>query len=164
MKNVLEMSQSLSRPNWEQHQQTSCVCYEIMRRMNLEISAIIQSGYCYHTVYIPKRCITGNIKQQISKFICLDGKRGILIWGIIVYYKYRMVMKSSIFRDITPYIPLKGNRCFGGTFRLHLQGRPLILRWNVPTKRRLTSNALHGVMSQKIELLIYYKFLKTNCS
>jgi hypothetical protein len=32
-------------------------------------------------------------------------------------------MKSSIFRDITPYNPLKVNGRFGGTFRLNFQGR-----------------------------------------
>jgi hypothetical protein len=32
-------------------------------------------------------------------------------------------MKSSIFWDITPRSPLKVNRRFGGTYRLHLQGR-----------------------------------------
>jgi hypothetical protein len=31
-------------------------------------------------------------------------------------------MKSSIFWDITPCTPLKVNRRFGGTYRLHLQG------------------------------------------
>jgi hypothetical protein len=34
-----------------------------------------------------------------------------------------VVMKNTIFRDITPCIPLKVNRRFGGTYRLHLQGR-----------------------------------------
>jgi hypothetical protein len=34
-----------------------------------------------------------------------------------------VVMKSSIFWDITPCSPLKVNRSFGGTYRLHLQGR-----------------------------------------
>jgi hypothetical protein len=32
-------------------------------------------------------------------------------------------MKSSIFWDITPCSPLSVNRRFGGTYRLHLQGR-----------------------------------------
>jgi hypothetical protein len=32
-------------------------------------------------------------------------------------------MKNSIFRDITPCSPLKVNRRFGGTCRLHLHGR-----------------------------------------
>jgi hypothetical protein len=34
-----------------------------------------------------------------------------------------MVMKNIIFWDITPCSPLSVNRCFGGTYRLHLQGR-----------------------------------------
>jgi hypothetical protein len=33
-----------------------------------------------------------------------------------------VVMKSSIFWDIKPCSPLKVNRRFGGTYRLHLQG------------------------------------------
>jgi hypothetical protein len=33
------------------------------------------------------------------------------------------VMKSAIFLDIMPCSPLKVNRRFGGTYRLHLQGR-----------------------------------------
>jgi hypothetical protein len=33
-----------------------------------------------------------------------------------------VVMKSTIFRDITPCSPLKVNRRFGGTYRLNLQG------------------------------------------
>jgi hypothetical protein len=32
-----------------------------------------------------------------------------------------VVMKSSVFWDITPCSPLKVNRHFGGTYRLHLQ-------------------------------------------
>jgi hypothetical protein len=34
-----------------------------------------------------------------------------------------VVMKSTIFWDITPCIPLSVRRRFGGTYRLHLQGR-----------------------------------------
>jgi hypothetical protein len=34
-----------------------------------------------------------------------------------------VVMKSSTFWYITPFSPLEVNRHFGGTFRLHLQGR-----------------------------------------
>jgi hypothetical protein len=37
-----------------------------------------------------------------------------------------VVMKCSIFWDITPCSPLKVNRRFGGTCRLHLQGRALL--------------------------------------
>jgi hypothetical protein len=34
-----------------------------------------------------------------------------------------VVMKSIIFWDMTPCSPLSVNRRFGGTYRLHLQGR-----------------------------------------
>jgi hypothetical protein len=34
-----------------------------------------------------------------------------------------VVMKSTIFWDITPCSPLSVNRRFGGTYRLHLHGR-----------------------------------------
>jgi hypothetical protein len=33
-----------------------------------------------------------------------------------------VVMKSSVFWDITPYSPLKVNRRFRGTYWIHLQG------------------------------------------
>jgi hypothetical protein len=36
-----------------------------------------------------------------------------------------VIMKSTIFWDITPCSPLKVNRRFGGTYRLHLQGRKI---------------------------------------
>jgi hypothetical protein len=88
--------------------------------------------------------------------------------------------KSYIFWDITPCSPLRVNRHYGGTCRLHLQDRRisqarnqrkgcgsaccllhtgLILRswrWRryVPPKRRLTFNGLHGIISQKIVLFI----------
>jgi hypothetical protein len=34
-----------------------------------------------------------------------------------------VVMKSSVFWNITPYSPLKVSRRFGGTYRFHLQGQ-----------------------------------------
>jgi hypothetical protein len=73
----------------------------------------------------------------------------------------RFSLKSTIFWDITPCSPLKVNRCFGGTYRLHLQDRRIRRARNqwqaeryVPPKRRLTCNGLHGVISQKIVLFI----------
>jgi hypothetical protein len=73
--------------------------------------------------------------------------------------------KSTIFWDITPCSPLEVNRLFGGTYRLHLQGRRISrarnqskIRWQgrryIPPKRRFTFNGLHGVISQKIVLFI----------
>jgi hypothetical protein len=78
-----------------------------------------------------------------------------------------MVMKSSIFWDITRCSPLKVNQRFGETCRLHLQGLGISKarnqrksRWqaelcwsfwqHVPPKRPLTFSGLHGAISQKI--------------
>jgi hypothetical protein len=88
-----------------------------------------------------------------------------------------VVTKSSVFWDIMPYSPLKVNRSFRGTYRLHLQGwrisqsetnmkqvarflcLPEIRGGGLP-KRRLTLSGLHGVMSQKLQLfhlqVVYY--------
>jgi hypothetical protein len=89
-----------------------------------------------------------------------------------------VVMRSSIFWDITLYSMLKINRRFGGTCCLHLHGgrtnqvrnqlelrwqaqrwflvrlilRPWRWRWHVPPERRLTFNGIHGVISRKTEL------------
>jgi hypothetical protein len=71
-----------------------------------------------------------------------------------------VVLKSTIFWDITPCRPLKVNRHFGGTYS-HLLSRwylaRLIWPWRwrryAPPKRRLTVNGLHGIKSQKIVLL-----------
>jgi hypothetical protein len=43
---------------------------------------------------------------------------------IVMPNKYQM-KKSSVFWDITPCSPLKVNQRFGGTSRLHLQGRSI---------------------------------------
>jgi hypothetical protein len=92
-----------------------------------------------------------------------------------------VVTKSSVFWDITSCSPLKVNRCFGATCRRHLHGRrisearnqreavskqsstwliprPWRWRWHVPPKRRLTFNGLHGVIPQKIRLLMCVLF------
>jgi hypothetical protein len=68
-----------------------------------------------------------------------------------------VVIKSTIFWDITPCSPFKVNQRLGGTYRLHLQGRRRSRarnqresRWQA--ERRLTFNRLHGVISQKIVL------------
>jgi hypothetical protein len=86
---------------------------------------------------------------------------------------------SCIFWDKIPCSPLKVNRRFGGTRRLHFQGRrvsrarnwresrlearrflarlilrPWWWRWHVPPKRLLTFNGLHGFISHKRELFI----------
>jgi hypothetical protein len=48
-------------------------------------------------------------------------------------------MKSIIFWDMTPCSPLSANRRFGGTYRLHLQGRR-----NKFSKKLLVRRLVHG--------------------
>jgi hypothetical protein len=84
-------------------------------------------------------------------------------------------MNSSTFWDITPCSPLKFNRHSGGTCRLRLQGRRISRERNqretdskfllglffdtedggdmLVRKLRVTFRRLHGVISQKTELL-----------
>jgi hypothetical protein len=70
-----------------------------------------------------------------------------------------MAMKSSVFWDIRPYIPLKVGRRFGGTCR-RLLAWLILLPWK--WRRHTTPNhplpfsRLHGVISQKIKLLKSY--------
>jgi hypothetical protein len=81
-------------------------------------------------------------------------------------------LKSITFWDMTPCSPLSFNRRFGGTYRLHLQGRRRYVatcffvgllnlfsrpwRWRryVSPKRRLKLNGLQGVTSHKMILFI----------
>jgi hypothetical protein len=92
-----------------------------------------------------------------------------------------VAMKSSVLWDIKLCSPLKVRRRFGETCHLHLQGkkkskqgnsmkqvggicflptscwfllRPCRLRWHVPSKRHLTFNGLHSVISLTIELFV----------
>jgi hypothetical protein len=70
-----------------------------------------------------------------------------------------VVMKSNIVWDITPCIPLKVNRSFGGTYRLHFQGRRISRityqresRWQA--EQSASRNGLHGILSPNIVLFI----------
>jgi hypothetical protein len=93
-------------------------------------------------------------------------------------YNWYWQLKSIFFWDMTSCSVLSGTRRFGGTYRLHLQGRRIVQRfaelfydpeglplacsllcwtillpwrWKryVPPKRRVPLNTLHGVISQK---------------
>jgi hypothetical protein len=90
-------------------------------------------------------------------------------------WRVRFLLKSSVYWDITPYIPMKVNRRFRGNQRFHLQGRrvsnakktsnkqPCSLpawltflpwRWRqyVPPKCRLTLTGTHDIICQKTAL------------
>jgi hypothetical protein len=76
-----------------------------------------------------------------------------------------VVMKSSVFCNIMPCSPLKLNRHFGGTYRLHLQDRRIDRTrnqrdkrsrrwWYVSPKRLLSLNGLRALISEKTILFI----------
>jgi hypothetical protein len=68
-------------------------------------------------------------------------------------------MKNAVFWDVAPCKSLV-NRRFGGTYRLHIQGRQTLIflpwRWRryFPPKRRFTQD-IHGATSQKTAFSIY---------
>jgi hypothetical protein len=57
-----------------------------------------------------------------------------------------VVMKSTIFWDITPCSPLKFNRRFGGTYRLHLQGRRISQAINQRESKWQVESQIQGVL------------------
>jgi hypothetical protein len=64
------------------------------------------------------------------------------------------LLKSSIFWDIMPCSPLKVNRRFGGTCRLHLQARRISKVRNQRESRCQAFSGLHDIIYQRIELFI----------
>jgi hypothetical protein len=71
-----------------------------------------------------------------------------------------VIMKSTIFWDITPCSKLKVNQHFRGTYRLHLQGwRVSKARYQNQAGSGLTITGIFSVISQKIKLftgLLYF--------
>jgi hypothetical protein len=69
-------------------------------------------------------------------------------------------MKNAVFWDMAPRRSCV-NRCFGGTYCLHLQGRKIRDRGTryIPPKRRFTQD-LHGATSQKTAFFNYIMNLK----
>jgi hypothetical protein len=55
-----------------------------------------------------------------------------------------VVIKSTIFWDITPCSPLRVNRRFGGTYRLHLQCRKTSRAWNQSESRWQAELCFHA--------------------
>jgi hypothetical protein len=69
-----------------------------------------------------------------------------------------VVIKSSVFWDITSCNPLKFGQRFGGICRLHLQDRRISQVRNQHEACSKQSSRLHSFISQKIELFnqIFY--------
>jgi hypothetical protein len=63
-----------------------------------------------------------------------------------------MVMKITIFPDITPCSPLKVNRRFGGTYCLHLQGQIIQAKYQREKKTRLATYFHSGVLLVLIDI------------
>jgi hypothetical protein len=105
---------------------------------------------------------TGNL---VNVLLCICGTK-IESRNVVFEVLTTVVMKSSVFLDMTPCSPLKVNWRSEGTYHLHLQGQRISQarnqhesrwkaedgRWHVPQKCQLTLNGLHAIMSQKIEL------------
>jgi hypothetical protein len=59
----------------------------------------------------------------VNKHTDKDGMNHLFM--IFIVANKRIILKGTIFWDIMPCCPLKVNRLFGGTYRLHLQGRQI---------------------------------------
>jgi hypothetical protein len=67
-------------------------------------------------------------KSRVRACVCVcvcSEMSGLVILVSIKCWKQNLI-KSTIFWDITPCSPLNVNRRFGGTYRLHLQGRRIL--------------------------------------
>jgi hypothetical protein len=62
-----------------------------------------------------------NVVKEILQIVSFC--RQLLVENLNIYIKTTDWLKSTVFWDIMPRSPLKVNRRFGGTHRLHLQSR-----------------------------------------
>jgi hypothetical protein len=70
---------------------------------------------------LPSRC--SSARSVTFSEPVLTSRRGDTAFGLTASLLIYATIKTTIFWDITPFSPLKVNRRFGGTNRLHLQGR-----------------------------------------
>jgi hypothetical protein len=78
------------------------------------------------------RSILPSTKSVVSVYTIAKEREACTIYKRLLphYFQEDGNLKSIIFRDMTPCRPLSVNRRFGGTYRLHLQGR-----WNTFSKK-----------------------------
>jgi hypothetical protein len=106
-----------------------------------------------------------NIFSFIScteNFMCLTVYEMYLTHPLMrLHVLYLRFSHGPVVCDKTPCSPLKVDRCFGGTYRLHFEAWRISQARKPPGSRQqeepcqLIFNGLHGVISQKIELLPY---------
>jgi hypothetical protein len=81
---------------------------------------------CLH-LHGSRLCYNDNHHQNVKSYRKMKQLDGVTSTRKNVFVRFEVltavVMKSTIFWDITPCSPLKVNRRFGGMYRLHLQGR-----------------------------------------
>jgi hypothetical protein len=92
-----------------------------------DFNAVYQSASSQHKSTIPpspsgfEDHIKQNMDNPLKVYLCAS-----TVIQITLTYKVPRTfteVKSTIFWDIAPCTPLKVNRCFGVTYRIHLQGR-----------------------------------------
>jgi hypothetical protein len=96
----------------------------------------------------PRRCVKKIVLNASKKRRKRKQSVGFVGFQVLT----AVVMKSTMFRNITPCSPLEVNRRFGRTYRLHLQGRRISQARNQRESRWHAFNGLHGVISQKMLL------------
>jgi hypothetical protein len=79
---------------------------------------------------------SGLLAESISRLVTNRA----FIWTDV---KTAVVMKSSVFWDITTCSPLKVSRCFRGTYRLHFQGRISRARYQREAGCKQVGSACH---------------------
>jgi hypothetical protein len=120
----------------------------------------------------------GIVTFTVQSELILQGRRRTETWSSEDLTAVAME-STTTFWGITSCSTLNVNRCFGGTYSFHLQGRirrvrnqressatcwfiawlilrPLRWRWYAPTKRRLTFNGLRDVISQKMVIFVIH--------
>jgi hypothetical protein len=120
----------------------------ILRYYKWDASHWLRNTDLNHSAY------TSTTRSDIKKMSAFCRQSAIIksIW-FSTYQRF----KCTIFWDITPCSPLKVNRRFGGTYRLHLQGRKISRAQNQRESRwqaKLRWKRLHAVISHRIELFI----------
>jgi hypothetical protein len=75
-------------------------------------------------------------------------------------YTNRISMKSFVFWDIPPWSPLKVNRYFGGTYRLHLQSRRISQARNQHESRWQAEQLCLHMLSRWFLACLYSSTLK----
>jgi hypothetical protein len=88
----------------------SCLCRSVVRAASVKIVHVTRRlGWRFNTRDL-----------YLARHLTISHKVGYKQWDFI---QPLFFLKDCIFWDITPCIPLKVNRRFGGTCLLHLQGR-----------------------------------------